>query len=291
MPSQPKSVSHPRRRNLRISVRTLIVVVLLIGGCLGWIVRSARIQRDPVAAIHGAGGSFTYDWELKDGKSIPGGKPWAPRWLTDLIGVDFFGHVTTARFPWWDEYGDAAIEQVGWLTQLEELRIELDVGGEEGRAHMEGPANAAVLGFGRITVAEAGLAHLDGLKNLSVLSLTGHPVTDAGLAHLKGLTKLTKLDLSETQVSDAGLEHLKGLTNLTELDLRSTRVSDAGLVHLMGLTKLSVLGLEETRVTDAGLAHLKGLTNLSKLDVLNTKVTEIGATELRNLLPRLRIDF
>ncbi len=84
----------PWRRYLRFSVRGLIVLVLVIGGWLGWIVRSARIQREAVAAIKDARGQVWYDWEWSSGEPIPDGKPWAPKFLVDLIGVDYFGHVT-----------------------------------------------------------------------------------------------------------------------------------------------------------------------------------------------------
>ena len=94
MTDQAKPVSRPWRRFLRFSVRGLIVLVLVIGGWLGWLVRSARIQREAVAAIKNAGGTVKYDWEWSNGSMIPAGKPWAPRWLVDLIGVDYFGHVT-----------------------------------------------------------------------------------------------------------------------------------------------------------------------------------------------------
>jgi hypothetical protein len=63
-------------------------------------VRSARIQREAVTAIQDAGGSVSYDWQWIPGDhwgssvSPPGGKPWAPQWLVNLIGVDYFGHVT-----------------------------------------------------------------------------------------------------------------------------------------------------------------------------------------------------
>ena len=92
MPAGP--VSRPWRRFLRFSVRGLIVLVLVIGAGLGWLVRSARIQREAVAAIKKAGGSVNYDWEWSNGKTIPEGKPWAPRGSWIVIGVDYFGHVT-----------------------------------------------------------------------------------------------------------------------------------------------------------------------------------------------------
>ena len=52
MTDQAKPISRPWRRLLRFSVRGMIVVVLVIGGWLGWIVRTApTIQREAVAAI------------------------------------------------------------------------------------------------------------------------------------------------------------------------------------------------------------------------------------------------
>ena len=50
MPDQTKPVARPWRRFLRFSVRGLIVLVLVIGGWFGWVVRSARIQREAVAS-------------------------------------------------------------------------------------------------------------------------------------------------------------------------------------------------------------------------------------------------
>ena len=173
------------RRFLRFSVRGLLVLMLVIGGGLGWIIRQAHIQRDALAAVVKAGGSVTYDWEWNNGKFIPGGKLWAPKWLVDLIGVDYFAHVT---YVWLKRaLTDGAIVEVGHLTQLERLQL---VG------HF---------------VNDGELEHLKGLTKLSDLYLTNNPVSDAGLAHLKGLTKLKFVHLNGTQVTDAGLANLNGL--------------------------------------------------------------------------------
>jgi len=205
MPTGP--VSRPWRRYLRFSVRGLIVVVIVIGVGLRWLVQQARVQRDAVAAITAAGGSVNYDWELSYGKYIPGAKPWAPRWLTNQIGVDFFGHVSGVFLYSPAPATDEAIVQVGRLTRLE------------------------VLGLGP-SASDKELEHWTGLTKLSFLDLSNTQVTDAGLAHLKGLTNLSFLSLSNTQVTDAGLAHLKGLTNLSFLSLERTRVTDAGLKEL-----------------------------------------------------------
>ena len=64
-------VGRPWRRFLRVSVRGLIVLVLVTCAWLGWIVRSARIQREAVAAITETGGEVNYNWEWKDGVPAP----------------------------------------------------------------------------------------------------------------------------------------------------------------------------------------------------------------------------
>jgi len=201
---QAKPSTRPWWSYVRFSVRGLIVLVLVIGGWLGWMVRSARIQRDAVAAIEKAGGWIKYDWEWSNRNDIPGGKPWAPRWLVDLIGVDFFGHVTAViivSLP----ATDAAVAAVGRLRRLQVLVV----------------SDSAV--------TDAGLVHLKGLTNLSALILDGAHVTDAGLVHLKRLTNLSELYLGSTPVTDAGLTQLNGLTNLSELHLGGTQVTYSGV--------------------------------------------------------------
>jgi Leucine Rich repeat len=228
MPASP--ASRPSRTYLRFSVRGLIVLVLVIGAGLGWIVRSARIQREAVTAIERAGGDVTYDWEWKYAESMPSGKPRASRWLVNLLGVDFFGHVTNVS-------GfiatDSSIVHVGSLTELEGLSL---VGSP---------------------VGDIGAAHFQGLTKLRSLELRGTNVTDAGLKHLKGLTTLNYLGLNSTPITDRGLVHLKELSDLAYLNIHGTQITDAGLAHLKGLTKLRFIGLAGTQVTDAGMKDLK----------------------------------
>jgi Leucine Rich repeat len=263
MTEHVRPVSHPWRRYVRFSVRGLIVVVLVIGLVLGWIVRPARIQREAVTAIEKGGGSVIYDWEWNDGNSFGNDRPWAPRWLVDALGADYFGSVVLARC-----YGtgaDAEVAQVGRLATLTNLSL-------SGRR-----------------VTDAGLAPLKGLSGLERLEIHCECVTDAGMAHLKRLTNLRELSLSGTPITNDGLAHLEGLTNLSLLALGSTQVTDAGLAHLRGLTNLSVLSLSSTQVTDSGLSRLKKLGKLSKLHLVRTQVTDAGVKQLKQALPGLTI--
>ena len=220
IPARP--LPRPWRGYLRFSVRGLVLLVLVIGVGLGWIVRSAAIQREAVAAIRNAGASVSYDWEWKDGKDIPGGELRAPRWLVDRMGVDYFGHVTAVSLP---RATDAGIVQVARLTQLQQLIMH--------------PSS------------------MDDVGVISFFDVNRPRVTSAGLVHLKGLTDLLRLDVEGTGISDPGLAELTGLSKLSDLDLSFTDVTDAGLKHLLGLTKLCDLELDGTGVTEAGMKELK----------------------------------
>jgi hypothetical protein len=122
MVCEPDRSPRSWRRFLRVGVRGLIVVVLVIGAGLGWIVRQAQIQRDAVAAIKNTGGSVSYNWEFNNGKPLPGGKPWAPGWLVNLVGVDYFGHVTGAVAHHMSAATSVdVIAQVGRLTRVQGL--------------------------------------------------------------------------------------------------------------------------------------------------------------------------
>ena len=155
MPANPGS--RPWRRFLCFSTRGMIVLVLLVSAGLGWLVRSARIPREAVAAITEAGGTIEYDWEWHDGKEIPGGTPWAPPWLVNAIGVDFFGHITFVEL--YATANDAVLVEVGRLARPQAVIL----------------TNSPV--------SDVGLEHLTGLTNLSRLDLSLTKLTDSGLAH------------------------------------------------------------------------------------------------------------
>ncbi len=278
----------PWRRFLRFSVRGLVLLVLVIGAGIGWLVRSAHIQRDAVAAIEKLGGETHYDWDWNNGKGIPDGAPRAPGWLVRLIGVDYFGHVASVVLP---DPTDAAIAQIGRLSRLEKLHLSLDNTqvSDDALAHLSGLPNLSVLSLSGTHITDSGLAHLHNLTNLSTLDLRKTGITDAGLAHLTGLTRLSELDLGYTRVTDAGLAQLKDFRNVSALGLLSTKITDAGLAHLKGLPRLSKLDLSYTWISDAGLTHLKGLTKLSSLRLYATHVTDAGVKDLKQAVPGLKI--
>jgi hypothetical protein len=207
----------------------LLVIVLAVGSGLGWLARGARIQRDAVAAIEKAGGSVTYSWQWRDGKTIPGAEPWAPRWLVDLVGVDYFGHVILVTIH---GQTDAGMQVIATLPELEFLDVSESALSDAGLVHLKGLSRLRTLLLDQTAITDNGLVHLEELTNLSGLSLYNTRVTDNGLVHLRPLTKIATLNLIATQVTDAGLVNLETMSNLEYIELTGTRVTNERMIEL-----------------------------------------------------------
>src|SRR4051794_11183439 len=112
-----------RRLRFGISVRMLMFLVLVFGCWLGWYVRSVGVQRGSVAAIKAAGGSVAYDWDwghYNPDIIDPNGKPRAPKWLADRVGVDYVANVVHVslvphRAKDANQANDATLAHVGRL--------------------------------------------------------------------------------------------------------------------------------------------------------------------------------
>jgi hypothetical protein len=298
MPAPTPATS--RRHRLRLSVRGLILLVLIVGAGLGWIVRSARVQRHAVAAIRRAGGRVVYDWEYSPVGIDAFARPRWREWLVDRVGEDYFGHVVKVEIaeiqivPGYartdDErkaLRDAALAQVVRLSGVHILSI---------RHCRDRDAVLADLGrlngLTELKLISAGITDfrfLRAMTSLEELDLFCATVDDAALAHLEKLTRLRSLTLACTDVTDAGLVHLKGLAGLVNLGLGDTKVTDAGLVHPTGLNRLQGLSLSDTKVTDAGLVRLKRMTGLRHLNLHGTNVTDAGVQSLQTALPMLSV--
>jgi Leucine Rich repeat len=221
----PNAVVPRRPRRFVISLRSMMILVLVFGGWLGWFVRRVQVQHDAVAAVKNAGGSVFYDLESRNAGPNPyrnswvpdwlgGDQAWIPKWMMSGAGIDYFGNVV----------------EVNLIPSRTNDPMRADDGT---------------------------LALVARLERLQGLRLTSSAVTDAGMAYLSGLTNLRDLQAGRTQIGDSGLAHIKSLTSLRSLYIADTPVSDAGLAHLRGLTNLSTLYLSGTKVTDDGVLALE----------------------------------
>jgi hypothetical protein len=110
--------------HLRISLRALLVLVVLIGGGLGWIARSAHIQKGAVAVIRRQGCYVFYDGEKQSGQATASAGRWIPNWLMELTGVDYFCNVVEVDFHGNAPESDAVMIAIGHLSRLETLNFD-----------------------------------------------------------------------------------------------------------------------------------------------------------------------
>ena len=290
----------PTRRWCQFSLRTLLLVTLVIAVWLGRHCYNARRQEDSVAAVMGFGGWVCYDYQLTDGKFDPKAESWVPASLRSELGVDFFHSVVEVNLVYSRETGhrtetaqrrtDEALSHLEGFPHLERLFLCQTQVTDEGLKHVGRLRRLEILYmWDARRVSDAGIAHLENLKNLREVHCSKSRIGDESLRVLGRLPRLEKLSLQGNKFTDEGLAHLEGLSQLRQLyvGLGKTEITDAGLAHLANLTNLEVLGLQRTDVTSDGLKHLEGLENLARICLGYTQVTDTST--LQQALPNCRI--
>jgi hypothetical protein len=240
----------------RFSLRWLVLLVTVVAITLGWFtvrMQQAAQQRAAIVAIEKLGGSLLYDWQMGVAKPRPPAptRPPAPRWLYQLLGVDFFSN------PYGIQPG--------------------------------GPGESDPFADEPMSCTDDDLVHLRHLEKLEFLALNDAPISDKGLAHISVLTRLTSLGLNGTRITDDGLRYLSGCKDLKSLFLGNTRITDAGLTYLLPLQRLEYLVLGKTQITGDGLQILTRLPNLKTLHVMGTTVTEADIERFKQSLPNCEI--
>ncbi len=113
-----------------LTVRGMMILVLLLGGVMGWKVRRAAIQRRAVATIKRAGGDVVYDYQIKaDWEDDDNPQPWAPAWLRRAVGDEWFQEVVEVSLADADltktQSGDETLAAVATLDRLEKLDVDM----------------------------------------------------------------------------------------------------------------------------------------------------------------------
>jgi hypothetical protein len=239
----------------------MMLLVLILGGALGWIAHRARVQREAVAAIVRAGGDVYYDGEWGSVRLRPRG----PDWLRGFLGRDYFDTVVSVSGDT-PETDDAVVAQIGRLAQVHQLMLQGS------------------------SVTDAGLAALSGMHELRTLHLNMPNVHGPGLRHLSGLHNIKNLHLYRTPISDESLAYLVPLTAIERLSFSSPRIGDAGMTHVAKLPGLKLLSIGRSDVGDEGLRELGRIRRSIQVEVRpGTRITPGGIDAMEALDPEMKI--
>ncbi len=301
----------PKRGRYALGLRTLMILVLVLGGGFGWAVKMANSRRWAVEAVRRAKGTVQFDYQFANERRNAGGKPWPPAWLVRLLPEEFFHDVTVVNNLNFSECEKtdaiAATEAIRTFSRLERLRI------------VDPLPGTTISGFNRLKLLEVSLTgpganrpiRLGSLAELREVRLDGPGVNDSVLDDLAAIRSIRQMRLQNTSITDAGLSRIEGLADLQCLWLEHAHVTDVGLASLAKLKKLVILNLNGNRgvtdegvrflsvslprlkrlmvggtmVTDAGLAHLSGFHGLEGLQIpgQGAKITDAGVAHLAGL--------
>jgi hypothetical protein len=241
----------PRVR-FRIGLRGLMVLVLIIGGVLGWKARRARLQRHAVAEVQRLGGyerEFRQSVELDQLACLDGIehvesltlviKRLDPAGLARLVKLNRLKSLTL----YCDQLDPKRTGQLGRLTELEYLRTDVPSDNDNLAFLARLPKLRHFVSYQK-KIDDSGLAWIARCERLEEVEIIAPRITDAGLKHLANMKLLKGLQvLAASQITDVGLAYLGSLTNLTRIDIRGMPVTDAGLAHLSKLPHLKYLSV------------------------------------------------
>jgi internalin A len=311
MNDTPTTPRRPRKR-LRLTLGVMMLLVLVIGGGLGWIAYTARVQREAVAAIlKQPRASVRYHWENPPGTKGPAAKPPGPKWLRDALGADVFDTVVDVNLssPVNEEQ---VLHDVGKLVDLERLYF---IGSDKPLSTSAIAEIRPLLRLRRLTVTHVAnvddfFPYLRDKTRLERLQLEGSQPTDADMANLAGLTKLELLYVGGKNVTDRGFAHLSGMTKLKRLTMREARLTTLEPLRAMRLLenlhmtcaeptkggprvtsleplrdkpKLEWIYLEASTIDDRGLEGIETLVSLGLLDIGGGGLTAMGMRQLAKL--------
>ncbi len=120
-PVTPILRAHFSKVPARVTLRLLLATLSVFCIALGWWSQRAHEQRRIVQLIERSeDGRFYYDYQFKRGAfTIPNEKSKLPKWLIDVLGLDYFHRVTCVSVN-----DRKLVPQIAKLPGVEEIRID-----------------------------------------------------------------------------------------------------------------------------------------------------------------------
>jgi hypothetical protein len=219
----------PKRRWFRFSLRTLLIVVTIVGVAAGWKMNQVRNLRCAVAEAQRLGAKITYAHELDTSPPV---EPPGPKWLRQFVGDDFFEEVCQIQI-FNDQANDDTLALIAKLPRISSLIVRSNAITDKGLASLAGASGLEALELSSANITASGYANLKGLRKLMTIVFSSNPtVDDSWLTEIAKLTQVHYLYLNCPQFTDGGLVHLQTASGLRELDVTDSSVTKEGVEAL-----------------------------------------------------------
>lgn len=265
------------KRFVRISIRSLLVVVLCVAIGLAWFTHYSSSRKSAFAAIRDSGG----DIRMGFGE---------PTILEKLFGAELFGTVIKIDMRK-GSVDNELLTHIGKLTEVRQLDLsygEIDDDGLCAISHLP----LTELWLQSTQISDNSAKTLSMMPTLDFLQLNSTSLSDAFLRDLQSLPQLDDLGLRGTNVTGDGMRYLSRHPSLSELDVYHTSVDDDGVALLTKCREIEKLGLSMTQVTDAVFEHLDEFPKLTKADLSgNRPVTTEAVRKFESDHPECDIEW
>lgn len=284
-----------RRRWLQFSLRSIMLLMLLLGCVIGP-VTNLRWQSQRMSAILASieerGGKIEFDLSAVKREpaghncfcGVPGRQPPKPppTWY-DRLGVKYHHPIKHIELNGL-QFSESDLLTLQTLPIFPELTIRGYATTVEALGQLRHFTKLKSLQIHDMPITEADLVIFGDLQQLEELVIADLSMTDNGMLTLGKLKHLRHLSLHGTQITDDALKHVSELTDLEWLWLGETSITDRGLSYLQNLQRLELIELSDTLVTDQAIATLAQLPELKHAYFYGTEVTEAGRYKLERAL-------
>ena len=180
-----QETNKPKRRWLRFSLRTFLIVLTIFCVWLGWYLYRVEQQREAVKWVKENGGWVRYYYEYDSNERLVSeSQPPVPKWLHDILDENYFSSVVYVYL------GDTKISDVkplAGLTNLEELYLHITRVSD--LKPLSGFTNLEVLGLENTNVSDEEIEKLkQALPNCKI-----HKSTNERFRHDSNMTDAEKL--------------------------------------------------------------------------------------------------
>ena len=307
----------------RISLRTLLILVAVLGIGLGFIGNfwnNLQKKRHAIALVNGGGGrvhysyQFGYDDDLRTpmrhfttvssrevdgrlertittslGTKVDYAQPPGPRILRWFLGDNAFAHVNGIAFGWSDSPLPLEPQILAHFPELKVVWLhqeQMDPQWLKECASVSKLYALQLQGDEKTTVTGGDLAQFASAKELKLMGCSGDWVNDEIVAAVGKLQQLESVQiLTAPNVTSAVFQDLAQLPELRSLDIiRCKGIDDVGGTPLAKLQQLHTLQLMYTSVGDRTMEAIGGLNNLECVFLSGTNVGDAGATHIAKLI-------